>query len=155
MKLLHDEAGCLVGACGLRNKGNDCQLISPWRAASPGNQTYSCACVLRVKKGVSCLQVAKELPELAHQPLRLFWKTVTSTTNAKYEPLLERLDAGAKAAAAPLFEVYDVRTLTEQLKRQSLRLLHDGTHFLCVAYEQINDLLLNTLCDSDLSFHSG
>ncbi len=44
-------------------------------------------------------------------------------------------------------QVMDVHAITEAAKDQRLRLQWDVMHFLPVVYEQMNDLLLNMLCD--------
>lgn len=41
----------------------------------------------------------------------------------------------------------DAHAITEAAKDQRLRLSYDVMHFLPVVYEQLNDMLLNMLCD--------
>ena len=44
-------------------------------------------------------------------------------------------------------QVLDAHAITESAKEQRLRLQWDVMHFLPIVYEQMNDLLLNMLCD--------
>lgn len=87
---------------------------------------------------------------MKHRP-RLLWKTTTSYNgdDPHRDEVLERADRGAKLHAPPHFGVYDVRALTRQLQRQHLKLNWDELHYLCVVYEQMNDVLLNMLCDEE------
>ncbi len=54
---------------------------------------------------------------------------------------------GLSQGLAVLRQVLDAHAITESAKDQRLRLQWDVMHFLPIVYEQMNDLLLNTLCD--------
>jgi hypothetical protein len=49
----------------------------------------------------------------------------------------------------PKWEVLDAYELTAAAARQGLDLYEDFVHFVPLVYEQINDVLLNALCDAD------
>jgi hypothetical protein len=52
-------------------------------------------------------------------------------------------------AARPEWEVLDAFELTAAAASQGLNLYEDHVHFVPLVYEQINDALLNALCDAD------
>lgn len=96
---------------------------------------------------------------------RLLWKTTTSVGMGGpyesgfavqyFEPqVMSAINAWAIDAAAGQRDwgVLDTFAVTESAKMQNLHLSFDGLHFLPVVYEQMNDLLLNMVCDSDSSW---
>lgn len=98
-------------------------------------------------------QVSEAMQKLVKHHPRMFWKTITSELgDPRIDALLERVDQGAQLYGRPLFEVHDVRALSRQSLKQHMLLFWDSKHYLCVMYEQMNDVLLNTLCDNDLNF---
>lgn len=58
----------------------------------------------------------------------------------------------AYMTCAACSQVYDVRAIAAAAEAQRLEIKWDNTsvHFLPVAYEQFNDLLLNTICNRQL-----
>lgn len=82
--------------------------------------------------------------EAARQPLRLVWKscTVKSDFQAVAAPLVDDLARGHG------WEVFDVREVSDAAMRQDLMITWNPStvHFLQLAYETFNDLLLTILC---------
>jgi hypothetical protein len=50
------------------------------------------------------------------------------------------------------WQLFDVRAITAEAKSQHLHLFADKIHFIPIVYEEVNTLLLNTLCDVDNEF---
>ena len=85
----------------------------------------------------------------------LFWKTTTSRHGDRVSANDEPTEAEAKAAMAPPWRLYDVGAVSEAAKAQGLALNWDNVHYVPLMYEQMNDLLLNMLCDAQLAFHQA
>ena len=84
---------------------------------------------------------------------RLVWRTNTPAILQKC-PELQEFEV-SKAAFRALqqhqnWEVSDTRPITSAVERQfPSHLKWDNVHYLPVVYEQMNDLLLNMMCDSN------
>jgi hypothetical protein len=50
------------------------------------------------------------------------------------------------------WQLFDVRAITAQAKSQHLNLFADTIHFIPIVYEELNTLLLNTVCDQRNEF---
>jgi hypothetical protein len=68
---------------------------------------------------------------------------------------ISRFEKGDKEARKYLvqpWQLFDVRAITAQAKLQRLNLSADKIHFIPIVYEELNTLLLNTLCDEQNKF---
>lgn len=64
----------------------------------------------------------------------------------------EKGDKEARKYLAQPWQLFDARAITAQAVSQHLNLFADKIHFIPIVYEEINTLLLNTLCDERNDF---
>lgn len=52
----------------------------------------------------------------------------------------------------PPWQLFDARAITAQANKQHLNLFWNQLHFIPIVYEELNTVLLNTLCDESNDF---
>ncbi len=107
-------------------------------------------CVSRAHQPTAVAQVSEFLLDQPKPTPLLFWKTTTSRHGDRISPNDAPTEAEARQALVPPWRLYDVGAITERAKAQNLNLHWDNVHYVPLVYEQLNDLLLNQLCDTDL-----
>ena len=85
----------------------------------------------------------------------LFWQPTTPKRRydmpaMEYSQAIDDLESTVRQTIgeADRWQVLDRRSIAKASLNQSLDLYWDPVHFLPVMYEQFNDLLLHTLCDT-------
>ena len=90
---------------------------------------------------------------------RLVWRTTTpelSLTSPELEDAAVSESAFRALQQHTAWEVSDTRPITEAVKKQfPSQLKWDNLHYLPVVYEQMNDLLLNMICDDNNRWSFG